>query len=111
MEGLEPTQPTDETIAEMGASKDEPMVVERSPTPPLPDFHVDQELLDTLRRKLRDETEGLNVEQLEQLRATCLGDVWRHRKEWDRDELVRGLIKHVSEFLEEVQELEEWERE
>ncbi|KAH6890090.1 AAA-domain-containing protein [Coprinopsis sp. MPI-PUGE-AT-0042] len=87
------------------------MIIERSPTPPLPDFHVDEDLLDVLRRRLRDDTEGLNVEQLEQLRATCLGDVWRHRKEWDRDDLVRGLIRHVGDFLEEVQELEEWERE
>ena len=51
------------------------------------------------RRKLHDESESLNVEQLEQLRATCLGDVWRHRKEWDRDALVRGLLKQVAEFL------------
>ncbi|TFK28597.1 AAA-domain-containing protein [Coprinopsis marcescibilis] len=87
------------------------MVVERSPTPPLPDFHVDEGLVEDLARKLKNETEGLTIEQLEQLRATCLGDVWRHRSDWDRDELVKQLFKVVDEFLEEVKELKEWDEE
>jgi hypothetical protein len=42
------------------------------------------------------------VEQLEQLRATCLGCVWRRRKEWDRDALVGELKEVVKEFVDEV---------
>ena len=87
------------------------MVVERSPSPPLPDFHLDESLLEGLRTKLREKTGSLTVEQLEQLRATCLGEVWRQRKEWNRDGLVRDLEKMVDEFLEEVKELEEWDEE
>lgn len=106
-DGPEATQPVQE---EQENSKEDAMVVvERSPTPPLPDFHLDETLLDQLQRKLKLETEGMNVEQLEQLRATCLGDVWRHRKEWDRDDLVKALFKVVDDFLEEVKELQEWE--
>lgn len=83
-----------------------PMIVERTPTPPLPDFHVSQILVDELRELLRTRTANLTIEQLEQLRATSLGTVWRHRKEWDRDELVRELLRDVQEFVEEVMELD-----
>ncbi|KDR71037.1 hypothetical protein GALMADRAFT_75355 [Galerina marginata CBS 339.88] len=81
-----------------------PMVIERTPTPPLPDFHVSSSLLSDLRQVIKERTAGLTVEQLEQLRATCLGTVWRHRKEWNRDELVEELLKDVKEFVEEVED-------
>ena len=82
----------------------EPMVieVERSPSPPLPDFHVDIGLVEDLRQTLRDSTASLTIEQLEQLRATCLGNLWRHRSDWDRDNLVRELQDVVKNFVEEV---------
>jgi hypothetical protein len=83
------------------------IVVERSPSPPLPDFYVDDSLVASLECSLRDNTSNLTIEQLEQLRATCLGDVWRHRTEWNRDALVGDLIKVVREFVEEVTEA--WE--
>lgn len=83
------------------------IVVERVPTPapppPLPDFKLTESSVADLRYLLRERTESLTVEQLEQLRATCLGTVWRHRREWERDELVRELIKDVNEFIEEVE--------
>jgi len=78
-----------------------PMVIERTPTP-LPDFHVDDTLVFELRRRLSDETASLTIEELEQLRATCLGCVWRHRTEWDRDVLVKELLDVVKEFITEV---------
>ncbi|KAG6845297.1 hypothetical protein H0H93_016128, partial [Arthromyces matolae] len=46
-----------------------PMQVEREPSP-LPDFHVDDALVDELKRHLQDETASLTIEELEQLRAT-----------------------------------------
>lgn len=82
----------------------QPMIIERTPTPPPPDFHVNDDLLHSLQSGLRDTTGALNVEQLEQLRATCLGCVWRHRTEWDRDSLVRELKDVVKEFVDEVAE-------
>ena len=86
------------------APSQEPMAIERTPTP-LPDFHVDEGLLGELRRCLAEDTASLTVEQLEQLRATCLGNVWRHRKDWDRDGLVGELLGIVREFVEEVAEV------
>lgn len=78
-----------------------PMEIERTPTP-LPDFHVSSTLVDELRRFLRNLTANLTIEQLEQLRATSLGTVWRHRKEWDRDELISGLLKDAKSFVNDV---------
>ncbi|KAI0717585.1 hypothetical protein C8T65DRAFT_571662 [Cerioporus squamosus] len=81
---------------------EQPMEVERSPTPPPPPFVLDEDMLADLKTYLRDATGALNVEQLEQLRATCLGIVWRHRTEWDRTSLVRELKEEAREFVREV---------
>ena len=55
----------------------EPMIIEieRNPSPHLLDFHADIGLVDDLRQTLRDSTTSLTIEQLEQLRATCLGNL------------------------------------
>ncbi|KAI0820715.1 AAA-domain-containing protein [Trametes gibbosa] len=84
------------------ASQPEQMMeIERSPTP-LPEFHLDEDLLSDLKSFLRDSTGVLSVEQLEQLRATCLALVWSHRSEWDRTSLLNELKATTREFVEEV---------
>jgi len=83
------------------APPQEAMIVERTPTP-LPDFHVDENQLSQLKQVLCSDTQALNIEELEQLRATSLGAVWRHRAEWDRGELMRELLSIAHEFVEEV---------
>lgn len=70
----------------------------RSPTP-LPDFHVDEESLLNLQHQLKTRTNQLSVEQLEQLRATCLSSIWHHRTEWDRDSLIQELLNVLDAFL------------
>ena len=77
------------------------MEIHRTPSP-VPDFVVDEHRLHNLRRMLRDDTASLTVEQLEQLRATCLGCVWRHRSQWDRTELISELMDNLRVFVEEV---------
>ncbi|KAF8173780.1 hypothetical protein K438DRAFT_1849984 [Mycena galopus ATCC 62051] len=79
-----------------------PIIVERTPTPPLPDFHLDEELVSQLETALCDLTASLNIEQLEQLRATCLATVWRHRTEWDRNPAVHELQDLVKELVDQV---------
>ena len=80
----------------------EPMIViERTPTP-LPDFVVNENELAQLQTALRDKTEPLNVEELEQLRAACLALVWKHRSEWDRGALIRELRQTVERYVDEV---------
>ena len=75
---------------------------QRTPTPPPPPFHIDEGLLVELETSFVNQTEKLNIEQLEQLRATSLGCIWRHRQEWDRDACVRELFGIIKEFVEEV---------
>ena len=93
--------PEDVVAPPLPATVDVPMEVERTPTP-LPDFFVPSEALEDLKRNMRDRTRVLNVEQLEQLRATCLGSVWRHRTEWDRTALILELKDTLQEFVEEI---------
>ena len=79
----------------------EAIEVDREPTPP-PDFHFDQNALTRLGDDFRDTTDLLNVEQLEQLRASCLACIWAHRSDWDRDNLIIELGKIIRDFVEEV---------
>ncbi|KAH9950116.1 AAA-domain-containing protein [Amylocystis lapponica] len=94
MESTSVLQPVEDPV-------EKPMEVERSPTP-LPDFHLDEDLLSVLKTTLCNSTASLTVEQLEQLRATCLGCIWRHRIDWDRTIVTRELIDVVKEFVDEV---------
>ncbi|KAJ7618497.1 AAA-domain-containing protein [Roridomyces roridus] len=79
-----------------------PPIIERTPTPPLPDFIIDDELVLQLESMLCDLTISLTVEQLEQLRATCLATVWRHRTSWERNPALRELQELVQEFVDQV---------
>ena len=79
----------------------EPMEVVRTPTP-LPDFYVDEYGMEQLKDYLRVSTAELNIEEMEQLRATCLAAVWRHRTEWDRAALIGELSSIAKEFVQEV---------
>jgi hypothetical protein len=47
-------------------------------------------------------TSRLTIEQLEQLRASCLGRIWAHRSEWDRDNLILELGKVLRDFVDEI---------
>lgn len=78
----------------------------RSPSPPPPTFHVDDALLTSLEDAFVAQTDRLNIEQLEQLRATALNCIWRHRQEWDRDSCVEELFETIEEFVGEVREFE-----
>lgn len=96
-----PIEPSQSTSEIEGQPQPESMEIDRAPTP-LPDFHLPEYDLDVLRRELRDNTSSLSVEQLEQLRAMCLGAVWRRRSEWDRTEMVKEVRDVMREFVEEV---------
>lgn len=80
--------------------------IPRTPSPPPPPFNVSESLLLGLENKFVEKTDKLTVEQLEQLRATSLNVIWRHRQEWDRDACLRELERTVEEFAEEAKEEE-----
>ncbi|KAG0150225.1 hypothetical protein CROQUDRAFT_652646 [Cronartium quercuum f. sp. fusiforme G11] len=74
-----------------------------SPAPaPLPDFVLQETELEQLRSFLVNETEGLVVDELEELRASCYETVWRRRGEWDRGVMVVELINLAGSFLNDV---------
>lgn len=76
---------------------------EREATPiPLPDFILSSSLLEGLATFLATGTDSLNIDQLEQLRAACFDVLWRGRKAWERDEMVRELKDLAREFVQEV---------
>ncbi|KAF7331024.1 AAA-domain-containing protein [Mycena venus] len=68
-----------------------PIIVERTPTPASARLQPRRGARRTARNRA-----------LEQLRATCLATVWRHRTEWDRNPAVRELQDLVKEFVDQV---------
>ncbi|KAK7691101.1 hypothetical protein QCA50_006204 [Cerrena zonata] len=88
-----------------GDAEDIIMQPERTPTPP-PSFELDEPVLLDLAEDLRSKTDRFNVEQLEQLRASCLNRIWKHRSKWDRTPLVKELREVVEEFVQDVTEYE-----
>lgn len=74
----------------------------RSPSPPPPEFYVDEALMLELEAKFIDKTGELNIEQLEELRAASLACIWRHRQEWDRTVCIREVISTIMDFVGDV---------
>jgi ATPase family AAA domain-containing protein 2 len=58
--------------------------------------------LSLLEADLQDTTGSLNIEELEQLHATCLALVWKHRSNWNRATVIEELRDVVKTFVEEV---------
>lgn len=102
-----PANPTSDggaPIPDPAPREPSPIIVD-PPTPePLPDFVLSPLGLESLVRELGEETDGLNVDQLEQLRAACYDIIWRGRKEWERDGMVDEIRELAREFVEEVRE-------
>jgi hypothetical protein len=99
----QPQSHTSPTTTPVPIVVDPPTEHVRTPTPiPVPEFVVDRFRLSKLKDSLREDTADLSVEELEQLRATCLGCVWRHRTAWDRRAVLEELETVVGDFLREV---------
>lgn len=69
-----------------------------APPPVYPPFIVPAQAVSDLGRALSNETDGLNVDQLEQLRAGLYSRLWRGRKEWDRSGLLNELLQYVRSY-------------
>jgi len=98
----------DHTSSLMAIDHPSPHLRTPSPTPPPPPpFQLSESLIDQLRNDLLDHTDRMDVEQLEQLRATLLNMVWNARGEWDRDGLVREMIREVELYARQIAEDQE----
>ncbi|GMK54220.1 hypothetical protein CspeluHIS016_0108060 [Cutaneotrichosporon spelunceum] len=97
--GTSAVEPVVEQVAE---STEKP----RSPTPEAevvyPPLIVPADELEKLKHALKHSTDQLNVEELEQLRASLLDRIWRARSEWDRTALLGSMREAVSKFVAEA---------
>ncbi|UZJ54899.1 hypothetical protein CBS101457_004219 [Exobasidium rhododendri] len=66
-------------------------------------FVVDGRILNHLRDQLLHHTSQFNVEQLEQLRAALFDAIWKQRKEWNRDALLKEMKNILFEIGDEVE--------
>jgi hypothetical protein len=88
----------------------EPITEEPTVPPPRPTylpFILPQSSLSGLNSTLTHATSSFNIEQLEQLRATCFDTIWKYRAEWDRTGCLVEVGKVVNAFVGEVADLNE----
>jgi hypothetical protein len=83
----------------MGQTLNPAQQAQRLPFPILPDFIVHQGLLANLRDKLECDSACLTIEQLEEVRATCLDCIWRRRADWDRSRMLGEMITAVGQYM------------
>jgi hypothetical protein len=75
------------------------------PRPTYPPFILPQSSLSSLQSTLTHATSSFNIEQLEQLRASCFDTIWKYRAEWDRTGCLVEVGKVVNAFVGEVADL------
>jgi len=75
------------------------------PRPTYPPFVAPSSSLSTLKSTLDHATSSFNIEQLEQLRASCFDTIWKYRAEWDRTGCLVEVGKVVDAFVGEVTDL------
>jgi len=77
------------------------------PRPTYPPFILPPSSLSHLKSTLTHATSSFNIEQLEQLRASCFDTIWKYRAEWDRTGCLVEVGKVVDAFVGEVADLNE----
>jgi len=75
----------------------------KEPSTAHPPFHLPSSPLRDLTSSLKHETDCLNVDQLEQLRAMSLDKVWRRRTDWDRTNVLQEVQEVLRRFIAEVE--------
>lgn len=68
---------------------------------------LDENLFTKVRENLTIETSGFTVEQLEQVMATIMSTVWRHRNEWDRTVVAHQVEEAAREVTDDIQKMQE----
>ncbi|KAF9158199.1 ATPase AAA domain-containing protein 2B [Actinomortierella ambigua] len=74
---------------------------------------VDDVQLDKVKAFLLQSTQSLSVEDLDQLQASLYSDLWKHRGDWDKSNLLRALestIARLSLHFRQLRLLEDAER-
>ncbi|WVQ94294.1 hypothetical protein IAU59_001373 [Kwoniella sp. CBS 9459] len=72
-----------------------------------PPFVLPEEDLNVLRAELNSLTANLNIDQLEQLRASLFDIIWRGRGDWDRREVVKKMTARLVAWSMEVEKWKE----
>ncbi|WWC57746.1 uncharacterized protein I303_100280 [Kwoniella dejecticola CBS 10117] len=97
--------PTESTSSSTSVAK--PTIVPSVPAPSYPPFDVPEDALVELKHDLDSISGTLNIDQLEQLRASLFDIVWRGRTEWDRKRMIEHMRSRVVEWGREVEKWKE----
>lgn len=63
-----------------------------------PPFECPKRLIQELKEQLIVQTEGLKIEELEELRAGCWNSIWRFRADFDRSRMIHDCLEFVRRF-------------
>lgn len=71
-----------------------------------PKLLLDEVTLLALHGQLVKRTSGLSVEQLEQVNATLMDAVWRHRMKWNRNLVISAVQESFNEVIKDIEEIQ-----
>ncbi|OAX83061.1 hypothetical protein ACJ72_02579 [Emergomyces africanus] len=69
---------------------------------------VDEHRLEALHQTFTQRTNGLSVEQLEQVNTSLMDCVWRMRGEWNRVEVAEAVEQTFEEVLSDIQSMQDF---
>jgi len=64
-----------------------------------PQLDVDPVRLHDLKIRLATSTQGLSVEQLEQINATLMHTIWQNRSDWNRKRVTQIVLETFEGML------------
>jgi hypothetical protein len=73
---------------------------------PSPTLILDNNYIDNLHEEFADRTSGCSVEQLEQISAALMDEVWKTRDEWNRNLVGERAQKIFNDVIDDVEEMQ-----
>ncbi|KAI9866410.1 MAG: hypothetical protein M1813_001532 [Trichoglossum hirsutum] len=73
---------------------------------PSPTLVLDTTYIDRLHEEFADRTSGCSVEQLEQINAALMDEIWKTKDEWDRNLVGERTQKIFNDVIDDVEEMQ-----
>ncbi|KAF1814902.1 AAA-domain-containing protein [Eremomyces bilateralis CBS 781.70] len=78
---------------------------ESMPAPQQP-LVLDEKFLEQLHSELVDRSSGLSVEQLEQVNAALMNTIWKTKRYWNRNKVIKDLQDQYNLVIQDIEEIQ-----
>ncbi|KAI9663911.1 MAG: hypothetical protein M1821_007401 [Bathelium mastoideum] len=78
-------------------------VASRAPVAHHPSLRINTKYLAELHKELTTRSSGLSVEQLEQVNASLMDAIWKHKTDWNRDNVAVAVQHNFNETIKDIE--------